>query len=282
MALKDQPYIPLYVMDFSTDEKLIECSASSHGVYIRLLAILHKQNVYGELKLKEKYKQTRSKPEANPKQNLSKPEANIEQKNNKYYYFSLMLDKQMPFDRETIEQGLIELHLEDVIQMNDDTISQKRMLKDGEISLKKSKSGAKGGKQNGSKKEANRKENSENEIENEIDIEYLKKKEKEFFKEVFEFKDKYPEDLLNDFFLYWSEPDQTKTTMRFEYEKTFEISRRLITWAKKSKEFCKTKSQYNYDEVVKLVTAEGVSMDQFQCIKQEGKKPYWIKKQKNE
>ena len=42
MALRDQPYLPLYVQDFLTDEKLAECSAMATGVYIRLMCIMHK------------------------------------------------------------------------------------------------------------------------------------------------------------------------------------------------------------------------------------------------
>ena len=45
MALRDQPYIPLYVQDFMTDEKLSECSAESTGVYIRVMCIMHKSQI---------------------------------------------------------------------------------------------------------------------------------------------------------------------------------------------------------------------------------------------
>ena len=61
MARRDQPYLPLYVQDFLTDEKLIECSAESTGVYIRLLCIMHKSQEYGRILLKQKDKQSESK-----------------------------------------------------------------------------------------------------------------------------------------------------------------------------------------------------------------------------
>ena len=35
MALRNQPYIPLYVQDFLTDEKLNQCSPASQGIYIK-------------------------------------------------------------------------------------------------------------------------------------------------------------------------------------------------------------------------------------------------------
>lgn len=40
---------------------------------------------------------------------------------------------------------------------------------------------------------------------------------------------KYPDNLLNDFFNYWSEKN-SKGKMRWELEKTFEIPNRLATW----------------------------------------------------
>ena len=56
MSLQNSPYLPLYVKDFMSDEKLAECSASANGVYIRLMCMLHKSEPYGQILLKEKYK----------------------------------------------------------------------------------------------------------------------------------------------------------------------------------------------------------------------------------
>jgi len=124
MALRDQPYLPLYVQDLLTDEKLIECSAAAHGVYLRLLCLLHKQDKYGLLCLKQKYKQNPSKLQN----------------------FASMLVKQMPFAEQTIQDGLSELSTEGVITITDDTLFQKRMLKDGEVSMVRSEAGRDGGK----------------------------------------------------------------------------------------------------------------------------------------
>jgi uncharacterized phage protein (TIGR02220 family) len=123
MALKDQPYLPLYVRDVLTDEKLVECSPHAHGIYMLLLCILHKQDKYGVLCLKQKYKQNTSNCKM----------------------FASMLSKQMPFSPEEIEIGISELADEGVIDINDDTLQQKRMVKDGEISLVRSKVGKTGG-----------------------------------------------------------------------------------------------------------------------------------------
>jgi uncharacterized protein YdaU (DUF1376 family)/uncharacterized protein involved in tolerance to divalent cations len=123
MALRNQPYIPLYVQDVLTDEKLVECSASSHGVYMLLICILHKQENYGLLLLKQKYKQIESK----------------------YQAFACMLAKQMPFDAETIQKSLYELHDERVIDLDENELFQKRMVKDGKLSISRTENGKKGG-----------------------------------------------------------------------------------------------------------------------------------------
>ena len=162
MALKDQPYFPLYVRDFMTDEKLAECSAESTGVYIWLLCMMHKSEPYGTILLKQKDKQT----------------------DNQIHNFAIKISKRTPFSIDIIERALEELISEDVIQMHDDCLSQKRMLKDSEISEKRSIAGSRGGsknksssnikqddKQNQSKKQANYQANSENEIEYANEIE---------------------------------------------------------------------------------------------------------------
>lgn len=168
MALRDQPYIPLYVMDFVTDEKLANCSAESTGVYIRLMCILHKMQEYGVIELKAKEKQS---------------ESNI-------HNFASKLVRQMPYDVACIERSLVELIEEGVITLEGDRLYQKRMVKDGELSLKRAVAGAKGGKsakvsssdagedkqtpkQKSSKTQSKNQANSENENEVEIESEII-------------------------------------------------------------------------------------------------------------
>ena len=43
---------------------------------------------------------------------------------------------------------------------------------------------------------------------------------------------KYGQQMLDEFFDYWSEPNPSKTKMRFELQKTFEVNRRLARWAR--------------------------------------------------
>ncbi|HYI76138.1 MAG TPA: GIY-YIG nuclease family protein, partial [Chryseolinea sp.] len=77
----------------------------------------------GLICLKQKYKQT----------------------NSKFENFALMLERQMPFGKAQIMEHLQELCNEDVIQVTEDTIYQKRMVKDGELSIIRTEIGKKGG-----------------------------------------------------------------------------------------------------------------------------------------
>ena len=164
MALRNSPYLPLYVQDFLTDEKLVDCSASANGVYIRLMCILHKSEPYGKILLKQKYKQNESM----------------------CLNFASMLLRQMPYSMSEIYDGLEELLDNKIIEIDGDYLLQKRMVKDGELSEKRAVAGKKGGKKSlgfclskyqskvqskvQSKNISKREANPENEIENEIDI----------------------------------------------------------------------------------------------------------------
>ena len=157
MALRDQPYLPLFVQDFLTDEKLAECSAQSTGVYIRIMCLMHKSEEYGKLLLKQKHKQT----------------------DNQNKNFALMLARHFPYSVEEIELSIKELLNEKVVYLDGDFLCQKRMIKDYEISVIRSNAGKKGGRNSlgkDTKKEkdfvqAKVKANTENEIEYEYEIE---------------------------------------------------------------------------------------------------------------
>lgn len=157
MALRDQPYIPLYVQDLMTDEKLNNCCAATHGIYIKgLMCLMHKSENYGKILLQQKFKQT-----------------DKQSKN-----FAIMLVKHLPYTVEEIENAIDELIEENVCYFEGDYICQKRMIKDGSVSIKRSNSGGKGGKKT---QENNKKlkddllkqkveQNTEYEIENESEI----------------------------------------------------------------------------------------------------------------
>ncbi|MFA6260379.1 MAG: hypothetical protein WC760_02855 [Bacteroidia bacterium] len=130
MALRDQPYLPLYVQDFLTDEKLAQCSAETTGVYIRILCLMHKSEQYGRILLKQKHKQ----------------------KDEQIENFAAVLAKQMPYEFHTVKKSLAELVDERVLLVEGDMLIQKRMVKDNEISEIRARSGKKGGDKSASVK----------------------------------------------------------------------------------------------------------------------------------
>jgi hypothetical protein len=166
MALRNQPYIPLYVQDYLTDEKLNMCSASTQGVYIKIMCVMHKSDEYGKILLKQKEKQTGKQIKD----------------------FAYKLARLLPFTIDIIEPALIELIDENVLHVDGDSLCQKRMIKDEKISSLRSQAGSLGGKttqfdkaNNKANNKAKQEANSENEDEtvNETAIKAItKRKEK--------------------------------------------------------------------------------------------------------
>ena len=112
--MRTSPYFPLEVDAFVSDEKLNDCSAEANGVYIRVLCLMHKSDEYGKVRLSG-----------------AKSSAGIAQR----------LSRHLPFDTGTIARGLDELLEAGVLYVEDDCLCQKRMIKDGLISEKRSQSG---------------------------------------------------------------------------------------------------------------------------------------------
>lgn len=124
MALRDQPYLPLYIQDIMTDEKLNECCAATHGIYIKgIMCLMHKSETYGRILLKQKYKQNSSM----------------------CLNFAYQLSKHLPYSVDEIHFAISELIKEQVCYFEDDYLCQKRMIRDNDISEARSKAGKKGG-----------------------------------------------------------------------------------------------------------------------------------------
>jgi hypothetical protein len=145
MALRNQPYFPFYVNDFTSDEKLILCSAESTGVYIRIMCLMHKSDEYGVILLKQNFKQS------------SKQEHN----------FALLFAKFMPYDLSVIESALDELIAAGVLILDGDRLYQKRMVKDEKISQLRVEAGRKGGLK--TQKSISRKDKKESEFATDFD-----------------------------------------------------------------------------------------------------------------
>lgn len=123
MALRDQPYLPLYVQDYLTDEKLAICSWSTQGIYIKILCILHKQKEYGTILFKQ-----------NDKQILST-----------CLNFASIFVRLLPVQLSEMEAALQELVDNEILTIDGNKIFQKRMVKDNTISEMRSKAAKKGG-----------------------------------------------------------------------------------------------------------------------------------------
>lgn len=76
----------------------------------------------------------------------------------------------------------------------------------------------------------------------------IKERETEFKNSLQQYLDLFGKDLLDNFFMYWTEKKPKGKKMRFEMEKTFDIKRRLDRW--NNNNFNK---QNNKDEKTKLI-----------------------------
>lgn len=73
--------------------------------------------------------------------------------------------------------------------------------------------------------------------------EKLEKRKTAFGYSLKEFEGSYTKEMLTAFFRYWTEKNKSGTKMKWELEKTFEISLRLTTWASRDKTFNSSQPQ---------------------------------------
>ena len=84
-------------------------------------------------------------------------------------------------------------------------------------------------------------------------------REANFKDSVFSFSEKYEVKMLESFFNYWAEWNQKKTKMKFELQATFEISKRLATWAANQIKFDNQKNNQNGTQFTKASSSNGFS-----------------------
>ena len=146
MALTNQPYLPLYVDDYLTDEKLLMCEFSSQGIYARLMCHFHKSKDYGKLIISDFEK-------AKLKLNASKIKAEINFSflninEDIFCMYILKIQKLINIDIAGLSEALIDLIGNEVLHLSDGVLWQKRMVEDGKKSAFKSLNGKKGGREN--------------------------------------------------------------------------------------------------------------------------------------
>lgn len=61
-----------------------------------------------------------------------------------------------------------------------------------------------------------------------------------FYQSLVSYVEQYPKEMIRAFFDYWSELNKSETKMRYELEKTWELPRRLATWANRERMPSKT------------------------------------------
>lgn len=232
MALRNNPYLPLYIQDFMTDEKLAECSPHATGIYIRIMCLLHKCEIYGKFLINQRYKQS----------------------SNQIFNFACNFARHLPYTTEEIEKGLVELINNNVLYIEGDYLCQKRMVKDGEISLKRVLAGSKGGNpnlkksdvcltkttsKNASKIEAKLQPNSDNENDNEYIEDNIENKKEGLREEEKEKKKKptFSEDVEYIYSLYPSKCPKRNMGTGKSYNDKEKIKRLLTTMSKEELEF---------------------------------------------
>lgn len=89
----------------------------------------------------------------------------------------------------------------------------------------------------------------------------IEKRKSNFYNSLIPYLGQYPKGMIRAFFDYWSEMNKSRTQMRFEKEKTWETSKRLVTWASRDN-FKKNGQENNAEsdaiEVMQRIKARNV------------------------
>ncbi len=159
MSRNKQPYLPLYVQDWLTNIDLRSVSMAGHGLLINIMCVMHKEELYGEILLKQKFKQNSSK----------------------VFNFATQLAIHFAFNSTEIQIALEELIDEKILFFQGDSLICNRMVKDAKLSKTRALAGSNGGNTKAKKAISSTNfastfaiaksvANAEIEIENEIDI----------------------------------------------------------------------------------------------------------------
>lgn len=154
-------------------------------------------------------------------------------------------------DENPESDRLIELVFEPI------KLTLKRDLKHWETVIEKRReAGKKGGIASGETRKQNEaneanalivKQNQANEADSVIDIDsviviekekkidrivFIEKIQKDFYQSLTPFVKEFGRDALREFYEYWSEPNKSKTKIKFQLEKTWDTRLRLLRWVK--------------------------------------------------
>lgn len=65
----------------------------------------------------------------------------------------------------------------------------------------------------------------------------LEGRKEDFYNSLIPFVTQYGKDMVRAFYDYWSEPNKSNSKMRYELERTWDLARRLGTWASRENQF---------------------------------------------
>lgn len=73
----------------------------------------------------------------------------------------------------------------------------------------------------------------------------IKENKQKFYEDCKPYLEKYPKEMLRAFYNYWTELNKSETKMKYELQQTFEIGKRLATWAGRDK----TVTVHSFDNI---------------------------------
>lgn len=100
----------------------------------------------------------------------------------------------------------------------------------------------------------------------------LTEKKNRFYEDCKPFLAKYPKQMLREFYNYWVETNRSGTRLRFELQQTFEISRRLATWARLDKNVKKTEQPLTYEEMCNKTQNDPEIWKRYKAVKRDGER----------
>lgn len=84
-----------------------------------------------------------------------------------------------------------------------------------------------------------------------------------FYLSLSKYLNEYSEEMINDFFGYWSEHGENDKKMRFEKQTTFGISQRLKTWARNEKTNFNNPKKIKHEQQQQIIEAIRISGKRF-------------------
>lgn len=92
-------------------------------------------------------------------------------------------------------------------------------------------------KPNPNPKPQNKKESTKKKVDAATAAARLNERKEDFYNSLIPYVTQYGKDMVRAFFDYWSEPNKSNSKMRYELERTWDLSRRLGTWASRENQF---------------------------------------------